>query len=128
MRQKLLHRTIELMFGLMWLVVPTNVMAGACTSSNGFIDNGACSQAETNSENITCPSGSYAYYSCNGPADGGFGDWLYCWECHALGGGPETCPGECRQGSACGAGYSGASGCSGSGSGGGCSSMFCKRL
>ena len=39
-----------------------------------------------------------------------------------VGGGGGSCPGECRQGSSCGAGYSGASGCSGSGPGGGCKS------
>lgn len=36
------------------------------------------------------------------------------------GGGGSSCPAECRQGSACGTGYSSATGCSGAGPGGGC--------
>lgn len=70
----------------------------------------SCTQCGGNGcEYVQCPSG--YYHAPNDP----YG------VCRAIGD-FEQCTGECRQGSACGVGYSAAGGCSGSGPGGGCKS------
>lgn len=98
------------------LFSPSKALAGTCSWASGIYDDGACRAARSSSQSINCPSGSYPYYSCNASGSG----WNYCYGCHALGG-TDECEPECRAGS-CGAGFTGASGCSGTGPNFGCKS------
>ena len=117
MKSKLLGWTIaSLVVGLLWLLFPATTMAGGCsTDGPAYYSDPKCQQAQTQSESLNCGSGGYAYYSCNGPAGGGFGTWNYCYGCNAIGSGTvcecgEDANGVCK---ACGGGGGGTSCASG---------------
>jgi len=64
------------------------------------------------------------YEDCYDDNPQGYGCYYHAYSCDtSCSGGSAECPAECRQGSSCGAGYSGASGCSGNGPGGGCKTV-----
>ena len=89
-----------------------------------------CGDYDINSQTCDCANAKLTRMDCV-PGAGACGEYNCdgdpgsCWcsgTCNWTGGGGggSSCPGECRQGSSCGVGYSGASGCSGQGPGGGC--------
>ncbi len=112
---------------LLGLLLPQGVSAQTCSGATW------CGVLDTQSNTCDCANQLLDRHDCQAVA-GACGEYDCenngaCW-CSATcgwtggggGGGGSSCPGECRQGSSCGAGYSGASGCSGAGPGGGCKS------
>lgn len=97
------------------------ITQGSCWVGGGV---GTAPDGTTCNDNhfTNCPSGSW----CTGPA----GDTRMVYSCTNVSTPPtNSCPAECRQGTACGTGYSPATGCSGSGVSGGCTTaqVCCKN-